>query len=60
MLKVVGRPALFARFGRLVCVCMRNKLLSDEFRTRVRPLLFAGLACWCDRSESTVELPPPD
>ena len=51
MLKAIGKPALLLKLGTWRCICMRNKRLDDGLRTRVRPLVFLGYACWWDRSE---------
>jgi hypothetical protein len=49
MLRSIGRT-LKLRLGRRVCVCMRDMSLSDGLRDRIRPFVFGGIACWCDRS----------
>ena len=49
MLKSLGKPTLFLKLRSRICVCMRNSLMSDQLRDRIRPKVFAGYACWCDK-----------
>lgn len=52
MLYNLGKPTLLVKLGRLVCVCMRRSRLGSDMVERLRALHIAGLACWCDRSDS--------
>lgn len=49
MLSSNGKPLLLLKFGTWLCVCVRNKRIEDGLRVRIRPWVFAGYACWCDR-----------
>jgi hypothetical protein len=51
MLKSIGKPALLLKFGTWRCICIRNKRLGDGIRSLIRPLLFFGYACWCDKPD---------
>lgn len=52
MLKSSGKPGLLLKLGTWVCVCMRQSQLNARMKRHIRPRLFGGLACWCDRSEA--------
>ena len=52
MLKSIGKPELFMRLGTRVCVCMRKKRLGRSLRERIRPKVFGGYACWCDKPDT--------
>lgn len=49
MLKNLGTVPLWLKFGSRICVFLRNDRLDDELRDRIRPLVFAGMACWFDK-----------
>lgn len=49
MLKSLGEVAFWLRLGPRVCVCMRRGRMDDGLAARIRPLVFAGFACWIDR-----------
>ena len=51
MLKSLGKPALLLKLGRMRCVCMRSTCLDDALKACIRPLVFFGYACWCDRPD---------
>lgn len=53
MLKPGKKVSFLARFGRWVCVCLPDRRLDDDLRARIKPLVFAGLACWCDKSQAS-------
>ncbi len=50
MLKNLGRASVMLRLGKRVCVCLPNSRLSAGLRAKIRPLVVAGLACWCDKA----------
>ena len=52
MLRGLGKPALLLKLGDWRCVCMRSSRLESGLRARLRALVFAGFACWCDRGDS--------
>lgn len=49
MLKSIGKPSLLLKLGKWLCVCMPSRLMDEELRTRIRPLIFGGYAWWCDK-----------
>jgi len=51
MLKSAGTPALLLKLGTWRCMCMRNASLDEGLRARIRPLVFCGYACWCDKRD---------
>jgi hypothetical protein len=51
MLRGLGKPALLLKLGDWRCVCMRSGRLEPGLRARLRALVLAGYACWCDRSD---------
>ena len=48
-MKSIGRPSLLLRLGERLCVCVRHARMDKGLKDRVRPLVFGGYACWCDR-----------
>lgn len=51
MLKSAGTPALLLKLGTWRCMCIRNASLDEGLRARIRPLVFCGYACWCDKQD---------
>lgn len=51
-LESLGKALLLLRFGRHICICLPSRRLSQGLRDRIRPLVFGGVACWCDRSSA--------
>jgi len=51
VLKSAGKPALLLKLGTWRCVCMRSTSLDEGFMAVIRPLLFCGYACWCDKPD---------
>jgi hypothetical protein len=49
MLKSLGKATMHWRFGRWMCVCLRNKQMDAGLRARVRPYDLGWFSCWCDQ-----------
>lgn len=52
MLKSVGKALFQLRFGRRVCVCLRNKQIDKALRNTVRPYDLGWFSCWCEHPEN--------
>ncbi|HOP16975.1 MAG: hypothetical protein KDI22_01165 [Gammaproteobacteria bacterium] len=53
MLRPGKKVSFLARLGRWVCVCLPDHTLDDNLRARIKPLVIAGMACWCDKSQAS-------
>lgn len=49
MLKSPGKATLHLKFGKRVCVCLRNKMMGKRLRDAVRPTVFGWFSCWCEK-----------
>lgn len=52
MLKSVGKALVHWRFGKKVCVCLRNKQMDQGLRNAVKPHDFGWFSCWCEQPKS--------
>lgn len=44
------KTSLLLKLGSRVCVCLRNDLIDDRLRARIRPFVIGWFACWFDKS----------